>query len=172
MRFFYLFLYYCFARHLPSLSMPFGCISNKLRQQICRKIFKKMGFNVSIKKGSYFGSGLNITIGNNSQIGENARIANNTIIGSNVMMGLEVLILSVRHAYEDKSVAPIHQGYLKCLPVVIGDDVWIGARAILLPGVRIGKGAVIGAGAVVTKNIGQDEVGGGVPARTLHHKGR
>jgi maltose O-acetyltransferase len=53
------------------------------------------------------------------------------------------------------------------LPITIGDDVWIGARAVVLPGVTIGRGAVVGAGAVVSRDVGVGEVVGGVPARLI-----
>ena len=52
-------------------------------------------------------------------------------------------------------------------PITIGDDVWIGRRVMLLPGVSIGKGAVIGAGAVVTKDVPEFAVVGGVPAKII-----
>ncbi|PIW49973.1 MAG: acetyltransferase, partial [Zetaproteobacteria bacterium CG12_big_fil_rev_8_21_14_0_65_54_13] len=55
-------------------------------------------------------------------------------------------------------------------PVCIGDDVWIGARAVILPGVNIGRGAVIGAGAVVTRNVAANSVVAGVPARLLRDR--
>ena len=59
------------------------------------------------------------------------------------------------------------QGFATEKPVLIADDVWIGARVIILPGVRIGTGAVIGAGAVVTKDMPDYSVVGGNPARVL-----
>lgn len=52
-------------------------------------------------------------------------------------------------------------------PVVVGDDVWIGANVVILPGVEIKRGAVIAAGAVVTKDVGELEIVGGVPARVI-----
>lgn len=60
-----------------------------------------------------------------------------------------------------------------CIPaeVEIGDDVWIGVNAVILPGVHIGNGAVIAAGAVVTRAVGGNEIVGGVPARFIKHRG-
>lgn len=58
------------------------------------------------------------------------------------------------------------------LPVTIGQNVWIGAGAIILKGVQIGANAVIGAGAVVTRSVGENEIVGGVPARSIPSKGR
>ena len=59
------------------------------------------------------------------------------------------------------------QGYLKPQPVVIEDDVWIGARVIFLPGVRVGRGAIVGAGAVVTKDVPDYALVVGNPARVV-----
>lgn len=55
-------------------------------------------------------------------------------------------------------------------PVVIGDDVWIGTRVIILPGVKIGNGVIIAAGAVVTKDIPDYAVAGGVPAKVIKYR--
>ena len=59
------------------------------------------------------------------------------------------------------------QGFSNVKPVVIGDDVWLGRRAIILPGVCIGNGSIIGAGAVVTKDIPPFSVAVGVPAKVI-----
>lgn len=62
------------------------------------------------------------------------------------------------------------QGDSVSKPVVIGDDVWIGARSIILKGVHIGKGAVIAAGAVVTKDVPEYAIVGGVPAKVIKYR--
>ena len=59
------------------------------------------------------------------------------------------------------------QGYYEEKPIVIGDDVWIGGHVIVLPGVHIGTGAIVGAGAVVTKDVPDYAVVGGNPARII-----
>lgn len=90
-------------------------------------------------------------------------------IGDNVMMGPEVTILTHTHRI-DRTDIPMGQQGSMVSEVVIGDDVWIGMRAIILPGVRIGSGAVIGAGAVVTKDVPDYAVVGGVPARVIRYR--
>lgn len=85
------------------------------------------------------------------------------------MMGPEVTILTHTHRI-DRTDIPMGQQGSMVSEVVIGDDVWIGMRAIILPGVRIGSGAVIGAGAVVTKDVPDYAVVGGVPARVIRYR--
>lgn len=89
-------------------------------------------------------------------------------IGDNVMMGPEVVILSSGHAHSRTDIPMNQQGFIApTRPTIIGNDVWIGTRVIILQGVQIGDGCIIGAGAVVTKDIPPYSVAGGVPARVI-----
>jgi acetyltransferase-like isoleucine patch superfamily enzyme len=91
--------------------------------------------------------------------GVNIRCEDRISIGDRVAIARDVSIMdSDQHSIVGSS---------KTAPVVIGDDVWIGTRAIILKGVTIGNGAVIAAGAVVTKDIPPGMLAGGVPARSL-----
>jgi len=83
------------------------------------------------------------------------------------MMGPDVMIYTQNHRFDRIDIPMIEQGNTEPKPVVIEDDVWIAARSIILPGVTIGKGAVIAAGAVVTKDVPPYTVVGGVPARKI-----
>lgn len=84
-------------------------------------------------------------------------------IGHRVMIGSHTAISSQTHDYTQE----IMRYTLIMKPIVIEDDVWIGAHAIIMPGVTIGKGAVIGAGSVVTKDVAPRTIVAGVPAREL-----
>ena len=106
--------------------------------------------------------GFTLIIGDNSGVGENCRIGSNTIIGNNVRMGPDVIICTQNHKYSRET----YDGYIK-KPVIIEDNVWIGYRVIILPGVTVGKNAIIGAGAVVTKDVPAYSIVGGVPAKFL-----
>lgn len=170
MRYIYLIAYYLFAKNLPSSSMPGGRISNKIRWYICKNIFLKCGVNAVIKRGAYFGKGNKVQLGNNSQIGENARIEHDVIIEDNVMMGLEVLILANIHSTSRTDIPLIDQGYEKRSAPVLKEGCWIGARAIILSGVTIGEGSIVGAGAVVTKDVPSYTVVGGVPAKIIKYR--
>lgn len=90
-------------------------------------------------------------------------------IGENVMMGPDVTILSQTHNIERTDIPMGKQG-MREAEVIIGNDVWIGMRSIIMPGVKIGDGAVIGAGAVVTKDVPDYAIVGGVPARIIKYR--
>jgi maltose O-acetyltransferase len=75
------------------------------------------------------------------------------------------------HAFDDVDVPINQQGNLETREVVIGDDVWIGTRVIIMPGVTIGSGSVIGAGSIVTKDIPGMSIAVGNPARVIRNRG-
>lgn len=159
------FLYRVFAIHFPmSFSHPsFGARS--FRQFCAKLILEDCGKWVNIEQGAHFGDGLRI--GNGSGIGANSNIPSSVTIGENVMMGQECLIFTQNHKYSSLDISMCRQGMQEARPVVIGNDVWIGARVIILPGVHIGNGAIIGAGSVVTKSVPPYEIWGGNPAHYL-----
>ncbi|MDO6707166.1 DapH/DapD/GlmU-related protein [Photobacterium sp. 1_MG-2023] len=164
----FLILYYSFAKHLPrNETLVVGLIFLKIRRFFCSFIFKKSGLNVNINSGAYFGNGNNIQIGSYSSIGERCKIANDTIIGDYVMMAPEVIIFSVNHDFSDIKIPICLQGNQEPKPVLIERDVWIGQRAIILPGVTIGEGAIIAAGSVVTKSVAAYSIVGGNPAKVI-----
>lgn len=124
---------------------------------------------VQIGKGSHIHMGTqffqpnNILIGEGTIIGQNAFLdgRDKLIIGSNVDVASDVLIYNSQHDIDSEFFEPISA------PVKIEDYVFIGPRAIILPGVTIGKGAVVAAGAVVTKNVLEFKIVGGVPAKEI-----
>ncbi len=101
---------------------------------LCKYIFDQIGAQVNIEKNVFFGSGRDISIGEQSGIGVNAWVQGPLHIGKYVMMGPDVLIYTKNHEYARTDIPMIHQGDTEPLPVVIEDDVWIGARVIILPG--------------------------------------
>jgi len=113
-----------------------------------------------------------IVMGNNVSIGDNSHITaiNSIHIGNNVLTGKRVLITDNAHGASDKDlldIAPNQRPLSSKGPVVVEDNVWIGEKASVMPGVRIGKGAIIGANAVVTKDIPPYAVAVGNPARVI-----
>lgn len=87
------------------------------------------------------------------------------------MMGRDVIIMTTAHETSETSVPMRLQGSRDISPVFIGDDVWIGSRVIILPGVKIGSGSIIGAGSVVTRDVEPYSVVGGVPAKLIKKRG-
>jgi len=87
-------------------------------------------------------------------------------IGDNVLIGPGVMIWSQNHRYQRADIPITDQGY-DYAKVTIEEDVWIGARSIILPGVHISKGAVVAAGSVVTRSVAPYTVVAGVPARPI-----
>ena len=106
-------------------------------------------------------------IGDYSGIGYACEINNGVKIGNNVMMGPNVLIYTQNHNTSRVDIPMREQGMRDMKPVVIEDDVWIGARVCILPGVTIGKGSVIGACAVVSKNVPEYSVVVGNPGQVV-----
>lgn len=160
----YLIMYYLVGIRLPSSNNRFA---KAIRSWLCKGIFKEVGKNVNIEKGVFFGKGTNISIGNNSGIGLKATVQGPLIIEDNVMMGPEVIIYTKNHNIEDTNIPMVNQGETKPKLVHIKDDVWIGARVVILPGVTIGKGSVIGACALITKDVEPYSIMGGVPAKLI-----
>jgi acetyltransferase-like isoleucine patch superfamily enzyme len=135
-------------------------------------LFKKYGKNVTFYPTKSSFSYRNITLGNDVYIGPGANFSSITVIsiGNKVMFGPNVTILGGDHniscmgkyMYDVKEKLPEND-----LPVYIEDDVWIGASAIILKGVRIGTGSVVAAGAIVTKDVEPYSIVVGVPAKKI-----
>ncbi|EKE41455.1 hypothetical protein ENUP19_0305G0035 [Entamoeba nuttalli] len=134
------------------------------RQEIIKTIVKSIGENSVIFPPFRCSKGRFITIGNNTVINVNCYIIDGIpiTIGNNVMIAANVSILGGTH-----STDPIIRNYgtVYRKPVTIEDGAWIGCGAKILPGVRIGKNAVVGAGSVVTHDIPDNMVAVGNPAR-------
>ena len=158
--------YYGFARFLPASTSPLTHWTRGIRRFVCYPIFDHCGKNVNIERGANFSTGGGISIGSGSGLGINCAVHGPLKIGDNVMMGPDVSILTHTHNIERTDI-PMGQQGMRVSEVVIGNDVWIGMRVVIMPGVRIGIGVVIGAGAAVTKDVPDYAIVGGVPARII-----
>ncbi len=121
----------------------------------------------------YFDNIQNIIIGKNTQIngGDFLTKKGGMIkIGDNCMISYDVVMRTDMHNYSDIDIPMINQG-VKTANIVIGNDVWIGQGAIVMPGVTVHDGAVIGARAVVTKDVPEYCVVAGVPAKIIKKRG-
>lgn len=113
-----------------------------------------------------------IIIGNNCNIGGQAHITaiNRIVIGDNVLMGTKVLITDNAHGEftaEQLDIAPFERPLYSKGAVIIDDNVWIGEKASIMPGVHIGKGAIVAANSVVTHDVPPYSMVAGVPAKVI-----
>jgi len=107
-----------------------------------------------------------VLIGKHTRIGLHNTIIGPVTIGDHVNLAQGITVTALNHNFADTTKRIDEQG-ITTRPVVIGDDVWIGANAVILPGVTIGRHAVIAAGAVVTKDVPEKTLVGGVPAKII-----
>ena len=140
-------------------------LSKRARTFWAKRIVRHCGKNVNIERQAFFSPDL--SIGDNSGVGIRCEVYGPVTIGNDVMMGPDVVVYTSGHRFDRVDITMIEQGYTEPRPVNIGNDVWIGRRAIIMPGVTIGDGCVIGAGAVVTKDIPPYSLAGGVPAKVI-----
>lgn len=178
-------LLYYLIKQLP------GRIGSRLRSLLYRDYFGgkpvQLGENVSI-----IGRHENFTAGDNFKVSPDVklvarnasmRIGKNVFInygsflsadnggltiGDDCKLAMDIVIVCGKH--EINRDHPVREQEYSGYPVVIGDDVWIGTKAVILGGISIGDGAVIGAGAVVSKNVAPYEIVGGVPARNIGYR--
>jgi acetyltransferase-like isoleucine patch superfamily enzyme len=125
------------------------------RVQIERGAFLKLGASASVELGAhaFIGFGTELDITQRLSVGAHALIAPGCFITD--------------HAHRRAAGIPLDAQGSKAGPVHIGDDAWIGAHAVVLPGVTIGAGAIVGAGAVVTHDVAPGAIVAGVPARVI-----
>lgn len=107
-----------------------------------------------------------VVIGDHTRIGIHNTIIGPVTIGNHVNLAQGITVTALNHNFDDTTKRIDEQG-IATKPVVISDDVWIGANAVILPGVIIGRHAVVAAGAVVTKDVPDNTIVGGVPATII-----
>ena len=107
-----------------------------------------------------------VIIGDHTRIGIHNTIIGPVSIGSHVNLAQGITITALNHNFTNKNKRIDEQG-ITTKQVTIGDDVWIGANAVILPGVTIGRHVVVAAGAVVTKDVPDNCIVGGVPAKVI-----
>jgi maltose O-acetyltransferase len=153
-----------------------GKFGNYFRGFLYGLVFRTFkGKRISIGQSTHIWFPWKIQIGNSSHIGRNTQIScikeGDLIIGSNVMISPFVMITATTHSFSDSSI-PIQLQGLTSERVIIEDDVWIGGKAIILPGVKVEKGSIVGAAAVVTKDVPPYAIMAGNPARIINYRQR
>jgi len=131
------------------------------------------GKHLSIGQATHIWFPWNITIASNSHIGRNSQLScvqpGHLLIGANVMISPYVMITATAHNFEDEAVPMQLQG-LSSKKTVVEDDVWVGGKSIILPGVTVGRGSIVAAGSVVTKDVPSFAVVGGNPAKIIRYR--
>lgn len=162
----YLILYYLIIQYLPN-SRLFSFF-RKIRVFYVSKVLKIMEWdkNSFFENKIYIGNAKQISIGKRCEINENVFIQG-AIIGNNVMIAPNVALLSNMHNHSRIDIPMNLQGKKRGNKVIIEDDVWLGRNVIVMPGVRIKKGSIIAAGAVVSKDVPEYCIYGGIPAKFI-----
>ncbi len=141
-------------------------LDREARQAAIRKILGKAGSNCVVEQPFFCTYGYNITVGDDFFLNVNGKLMDSgkITIGNHVFIAPNVCIITEEHAMDvEQRIAGLEYTH----PVTIGDNVWICAGALILPGVTIGEGSVIGAGSVVTKDIPPRCLAVGNPCRVI-----
>ncbi|WP_421813328.1 acyltransferase [Flagellimonas sp.] len=160
-------IYLILFKNTPEDYRPYSLFFPSIRSFLVRNYLSSCGKNLRVKKGAEIS--LKSTVGNHSELGTRCMIQSSVQIGDYVIMGPDVKIYSRNHLFSslEKPIKNQGKGYFK---TIIGNDVWLGANVIITAGCRIGNHVVVAAGAVVTKDIPDYAVVGGVPAKILKYR--
>lgn len=161
-------LYHVIGNHLPKSDAKINFGSKQIRAFAAKLMLTRVGKHVNIEREAHFSR--TTEIGDYSGIGENCRLYGRVIIGDYVMMGRECFIYTYNHETSRTDIPMQKQGGTAEKTVSIGNDVWIGSRVTILPGVTIGNGAIIGASSVVTKDVPPYAVACGNPAKVVKYR--
>jgi len=146
----------------------FGSVEawHEARSEQIADIFGAAGPGVFVEPPFYVDYGYNVMVGKNFYTNFNTTFLDCSLItiGDNVMFGPNVTLTTASHPLDIKHR---NAGVEFAKPITIGNNVWVGANAVVLPGVTIGDGAVLAAGAVVARDVPANTLVGGVPARKM-----
>lgn len=145
-------------------SIPYDRTEEK--DALIRKMLGHVGENCTILSPFVCEFGFTVSVGDNffSNIGLNLNDQGGISIGDNCMFGPNVSLITANHP---KDTLERRSGMTSGKPITVGNDVWIGANVLILPGVTIGDNVIIGAGSLVTKDISSDSLALGSPARVV-----
>lgn len=144
-------------------------IRNRTRMDVLPFNAFQLGKNSTIEDFSTINNGMGpVIIGDHVRVGISNVIIGPVTIGNFVIMAQNVVLSGLNHAYEDVSL-PVSMQKCTTAPIIVEDEVWIGANAVITAGVKIGKHAVVAGGSVVTKDVLPYTLVGGNPARVLKY---
>jgi len=144
-----------------------ACIRTRTRMDVVPWNQFEIGSYSTIEDFSAINNGVGaVVIGDRTKIGLSNTIIGPVTIGNDIRLAQNITLSGLNHVYEDPNF-PIHEQGVTTAPIVIEDETWIGANAVILAGVRIGKHSIVAAGSVVTKDIPPFSVALGNPARVV-----
>ncbi len=162
-------VYEIVAKHLPGYILG----ARMERAFSSFRVFCVRRFAAACGEGVFIGPGVTVAssceIGDHVTINENCRMQS-CKIGDYALIAPGCYAITRNHHFNDPTIPIVEQGYEREQPPEIGRDVWLGARVMLLPGIRVGDGAVVAAGAVVTKDVPPHTIVGGVPAKVIRRR--
>lgn len=162
------YIIYCLiAKHLPDGFGPVGKFSRKVRHLVCQPLLKRSAKVFSIDSGADFGNGSCLKISEHTNIGPDFSLTGSGVLtfGSHIAMGKQCMFITQNHKYQKEG----YDGF-EIKDITVGNDVWFGHRVIVLPGVTIGNHAILGAGAVVTKDVPDYAIVAGNPAKVIKYR--
>ena len=157
-------IYILFFKQTPEDYRPYAMFFPNMRSWLVKNFMKKCGRSPRVKKGAEISP--NATLGSYSELGTNSLIQANVHIGDHVIMGPDVKIYSRNHKYDSLDM-PIQAQGKNYFETHIGNDVWLGANVIVMAGCTIGNHVIVAAGAVVTKDVPDYAIVGGVPGKII-----
>lgn len=163
--------YYAVGCRLPSSNFPGGRWFRTVREALCRGFLAAAGSQINIESGVFVADGAHLCIGSGSALGTGCRIYG-ADIGEAVIVAPGVVIFKDNHIFEDLDRPIAGQGRGPTRIAVVEDWAWIGERAMIMPGRRVGRGAIVGAGAVVTRDVEPYSIVAGNPARVVGRRAR
>jgi len=165
-----LIFYYLFIQKLPHSRLWGGF--NSIRKSYVSKMLKVMpnDSNSKFENGIYISDAKNLKIGSYVRINEHVFLQGEITIGNYVMIAPYTAIYTNAHEHSDLAIPMVQQGDTKTQKVIIGNNAWLGRNVVVLPGIKVGEGAIVGANSVVTKDVAPFTVVGGVPAKHIKNR--
>lgn len=159
--------YLLFLKNTPEDYRPYAIFFPWLRSKFVSMYLDKSGIKPRVKKGAEISP--NATIGDRTELGTRCLVQANVHLGNDVIMGPDVKIYSRNHKFNRLDIPISRQGknYYKTF---IGNDVWIGANVIVTAGCKIGNHVILAAGAVITEDVPNYAIVGGVPAKIIKYR--
>lgn len=140
-------------------------LAGAARVLFARHICAETAEHISVDRNATFSC--KVHMGEYARIGRDCELHGEVHLGNHVLMAPECVFYTVNHEHRNPDIPMDSQGDSEMEPTFVGNDVWLGRRVMVMPGVHIGDGCIVAAGAVVTKDLPPYCVVGGIPAKII-----